>query len=109
MKWLMVVLISFAPGVAFSAEICENYAKYFSIRDYKKNLGSVQGSDGMQYESELISVTTFPDGDEYLYEVSISEKNEDGEYWTVNYEVLLEHDPSTQKCSLLKLKSEHQD
>lgn len=106
MKFLMTALIALAPAFAFAGETCENYAKYFAIRDYKKNVGDVQGSDGMQIESEMISVGTYPDGDEYLYTVSISENNEDGDYWTVNYEITLEHKKAAQKCTLLKLKSE---
>ncbi len=106
MKFLMTALIALTPALSFAGETCENYAKYFAIQDYKKNVGDVQGSDGMQYESEMISVDTYPDGDEYLYTVSISENNEDGEYWTVSYELLLQHNKTTNKCSLLKLKSE---
>ena len=101
--------MSLAPALATAGETCENYAKYFAIRDYKANLGPVQGSDGIQYESELIYVDELPGGDEYLYKVIVNDNNEDGEYWSVNYELLLEHNKTTNKCSLLKLKSEHSE
>lgn len=108
MKFLMTALFALTPALAHAGDVCENYAKYFAIRDYKSH-GTVQGSEGIQYESELIYVDTYQDRDEYLYKVAITDNNEDGEYWTTNYDVLLEQAKGQTKCHLLKLKSEIED
>lgn len=106
MKLFVAALLSLLPVSAFAGEVCENYAKYFAIRDYKSQVVGVQGSDGMMYESELVSITPTADGEEYLYTVQISENNEDGEYWTWEYEVLLSKAANSAKCKLEKMKSE---
>lgn len=84
---------------AQAAEPCENYAKYYAIKDYKKRVGTVQGSDGIQYESEFISVSD----EELTFKVSIQDNNEDGERWTVVYEVVVAKTGQSSRCSLVKL------
>lgn len=108
MRFLIMALLALTPAFANAAEICENYAKYFAIRAYKAQ-SSVQESAGIQYESELIYIEDYEDRDEYLYAVSITDKNQNGEYWTTNYDVLLEQPKGQKKCLLLKLKSEIED
>lgn len=109
MKFLMVVVTVLMSTSAFAGEICENYAKYFAIRDYKSKATGVQGSDGIVYDSELISITPNAEGEEYLYTVSISENNEDGDYWTWYYEVVVSKLPNSEKCSLKKIDYEIAD
>lgn len=79
---------------------CENYAKYFAIRDYKSSMGTVQGSDGIEVSSEL----KYSQGRNYGFEVAISDNNEDGEMWTVLYQIVVK--PSSQRaaCDLVSLK-----
>lgn len=103
MKFLVLLALAIAPAVSFAGETCENYAKYFAIREYKSQ-GPVQGSDGIQYESELISETPTLSGADFLYEVVIRDNNEDGEFWGVYYEVAIDYNKSTQKCELVKVK-----
>lgn len=102
MKLFSVLLLSFSATFSYAAEKCEGYAKYFAIRDYKANTGVVQGSEGIDYQSELISSLN----DEHTFKVAITDNNEDGQYWTMNYEVVVKEIPNSQKCSLEKMKSE---
>ena len=101
MKLMIALLLSFTATYASAAEVCENYAKYFAIRDYKVRVGTVQGSDGIQYESELISTS----GDEHTFKITIQDNNEDGDSWTVFYDVVVEGPLRNKKCTLVKLSA----
>ena len=89
MKLLIAILIMSSASFAFAKEDqkkCSNYAKYEAIRKYKSDTGTVQGSDGIQYNAVLVKTTAT----QYEYVVEISDNNEDGEFWTLAYTVNLE-------------------
>lgn len=79
---------------SLSTFACENYAKYGAIKAYKAEMGTVQGSDGIEYEATLVGLRN----DISAYVVSISDNNEDGEYWTVDYSVVL-----NKSCKILSV------
>ena len=62
-------------------KLCENYAKYAAIRAYKSEVGTIQGSEGIEFSATLLKLKN-----EWVeYQVTISDNNEDGETWTVDY------------------------
>jgi hypothetical protein len=77
---------------------CANMAKYGAIRAYKAEVGTIQGSAGIQYTASLTGVR----GDFASYVVAISDNNEDGETWTVNYTVVVRK--TNQQCALISVK-----
>lgn len=79
------VVFSFLTVFAAGKEkaTCENMAKNAAIRAYYSEVGVVQGSDGIQYKAKLEKV----DGNVNEFIVSISDNNEDGEAWTIDYYV----------------------
>lgn len=81
--FLLTVLFSVIGSAAFSAELCENFAKYAAIRAYKASVGTVQGSEGIDYAAKLVA----KEQSRLLFVVSISDNNEDGETWTTDYQV----------------------
>lgn len=93
------------PSFAFAAEgPCSNYAKFAAIRAYKAEVGTVQGSDGIEYSASLLE----HQGSIYKYSVSISDNNEDGESWTVEYLVDVKREP-TQSCKVISVATSEQD
>lgn len=94
MKTILTIALMLAATAGFA---CENYAKYSAIKAYKAEVGTVQGSDGIGYDATLIALR----GDVSAYVVSISDNNEDGEYWTVDYQVVLGKSCKTLKVTRL--------
>jgi len=79
----MFIVSTLFSHIAFSAETtCENYGKFGAIRAYKSEVGTVQGSEGIEYE---ITKTVKKEDPFYSFVVSITDNNEDGEVWTVDY------------------------
>ncbi len=68
---------------AFAFGACENLAKTVSLATYTKDAGTIQGSNGPEAISTLLSVR----GDYESYLIEISDNNEDGETWVVRYQV----------------------
>jgi hypothetical protein len=94
---LLSLIAFFSPAFATEASPCINMAKYGAIRAYKAEMGTIQGSDGIQYEATLTGTR----GEFSSYLVAISDNNEDGESWTVNYTVVVR---KTQICSVVSVK-----
>lgn len=84
MKKLFNVIIATVlfSGVAQAANLCEGHAKYGAMKAYAEEMGVVQGSDGATRDATLIDNLN---AKKATYIVGISDNNEDGEYWTVNY------------------------
>jgi hypothetical protein len=78
---------------------CANYAKYAAIKAYKAEVGSIQGSDGIEYTATLLK----KQGQLVEYKVAISDNNEDGETWTFDYWVQLEKQPNS-VCKIIKVR-----
>jgi hypothetical protein len=76
---------------------CANFAKFGAIRAYKAEMGTIQGSDGIEYEATLTGTR----GELSSYVVAISDNNEDGETWTVKYSVVVR---KTSACSVVSVK-----
>lgn len=93
---LMSLAVQAAPTSA--PGFCSNYAKSGAIRAYKAEMGTVQGSDGIQYTAKLATII----GDVASYVVSISDNNEDGERWTVDYSVQVQRQGTA--CKVLHVK-----
>lgn len=99
MKTTLLALLAFAftaPAFAENSP-CANMAKSAAIRAYKAETGTIQGSEGIQYEALLVGVR----GNNYNYLVSISDNNEDGETWEVDYSVVVQ---SAGACRVLSTK-----
>jgi hypothetical protein len=77
-----LMIFIFFPQTGFSADqMCENYGKFGAIRAYKAEVGTIQGSDGIEYE-----VKSMAHHDPYYnFVVTIYDNNEDGEQWSVFY------------------------
>lgn len=99
MNFVFLALLALsAPSMA--AEFpCANMAKYGAIKAYKSETGTIQGSDGIQ----TVAVPTSARGNLISYLVTISDNNEDGETWEVDYTVVL-REISTGKCQVLSTK-----
>lgn len=83
-------------STAAVAAPCDNYAKQGAIRAYKSQ-GAVQGSEGIEYSAKLVKSANSV----YDYLVSISDNNDEGESWTVDYLVRVEKDGNA--CHILKV------
>lgn len=99
MSKLIFTALVFSANVMASGP-CENMAKYGAIRAYMSEVGTIQGSDGIQYEAKLISSTE----NIFNYEVIISDNNEDGEYWDTTFQVRVK-----QRGTSCKVVSVHTD
>jgi hypothetical protein len=96
-KTILVVAAVLLTSLLAQAKPCENIAKYQAIRSYKSEVGTVQGSDGIQYSSSLKSVQ----GKIYTYEVAVFDNNDEGDTWEVNYIVTIKNDKK--KCITLNV------
>lgn len=84
MKTLVLIvtfLFTTLPCLA-NSKTCENYGKFGAIRAYKSEVGTVQGSEGISYE---VIQTLKSEDPFYNFIVAITDNNEDGDVWTVNY------------------------
>ncbi len=96
--FLAVVLMVLSVPVLAEQDRCVNYAKYGAIRAYKAEMGTVQGSHGIEYVAELKGTQgVFSD-----YVVSIYDDNEDGDTWQVDYAVRTE--TLAKSCKLIFVK-----
>jgi len=80
---LLALLLLPLHGSAQAEGPCSNMAKYAAIRAYKAEMGTVQGSDGIDYSATLIAQR----GEFAGYLVTISDNNEDGDRWEADYNV----------------------
>lgn len=80
---------------------CANFAKSAAIKAYKASVGTVQGSDGIEYEITKKLKARLPF---HNYNVAISDNNEDGETWTNTYFVMTKLEGGV--CKVLKVKQE---
>lgn len=103
---LLLSLISFFAQteltLAEDASTCANMAKYGAIRAYKAEVGTIQGSEGIQYDATLTGLR----GEFASFLVSISDNNEDGETWTVNYSVVVRK--TENRCSVVSVTKQAQ-
>lgn len=102
-KTLIGLFVSLIGGnLAFAnadANRCENYAKYAAIDAYKAKMGSVQGSDGIKSVAILIKKKGL-----YIdYKVTISDNNEDGDTWNIDYLVQIQMQLNLQ-CNIVKVQ-----
>ena len=98
-KTMTFFLTSFLSlSVLASEGPCVGFAKFGAIRAYKSEMGTVQGSDGIGYSAVLKNNNK----DIYTYLVTISDNNEDGEYWEVDYDVKVQ--TKSFGCKLLTVK-----
>ena len=104
-KSLFIAALAISSSVfALEQGPCANFAKAAAIRVYKASVGTVQGSDGIQYEIKKKLQAKLPF---YNYIVSISDNNEDGEFWSVDYFVMTKKVKNS--CKVLKVKEEVSD
>lgn len=94
---LIVGFTSYSYAAKNSKSSCENMAKSGAIRAYKGEVGEIQGSEGIQYSAELVQT----DGQDSQYKVSITDNNEDGDVWTIEYLVTVSDTPA--KCNVVKV------
>lgn len=98
---LIFSLILTFPAFALASDgPCSNYAKHGAIKAYKAEFGTVQGSDGIQYSASLVEA----DGNIFDYLVSISDNNEDGETWTIDYDVRVKKEGT--RCKVVKVRKQ---
>lgn len=95
MKKQIFTALVFSANVsaAVMGDPCINMAKYGAIRAYMSETGTVQGSEGIQYSARLVQ----QQGNVFDYQVTISDNNEDGETWDVEYEVKVQQRGNTCK------------
>ena len=101
LKNLTIILFSiliYSSHATASEGPCANMAKREAIRRYKAENGTIQGSDGIGYTAQLLK----HNANILDYVVTISDNNEDGEYWEVDYYVRL--DGRTQACKIMAVK-----
>lgn len=96
------IVFSATLNTALAVDTCANMAKNGAIRAYMSEMGTVQGSEGIQYSAHLVHQT----GNSYKYEVVISDNNEDGETWDVNYLVQVQLRGTS--CKIVKVSQEIQ-
>ena len=85
-KFLMVLAALAASSTAMAAKeetACAKRAKFGAIRAYKAEVGTVQGSTGIEYDATFLSAKGFVQ----TYAVSISEGNDENESWEFTYRV----------------------
>jgi hypothetical protein len=97
MKFVLISIM-FMTQVFAAEGPCSNRAKYEAIRRYKAETGTVQGSDGIGHAAVLESTR----GRTYTYLITISDNNEDGEYWEVDYKVSIQE--TNGSCKILNVK-----
>lgn len=103
-KYLIIITAIMFSSVSYAQKNqgeCSNYAKAAAIRLYKATVGTVQGSEGIQYEIKQKLKARKPF---HNYIVSITDNNEDGEVWTLDYFVMTKKENG--KCLILKVKEE---
>lgn len=95
---LLALITTFLTPAAFATSRykCENYAKGAAIRAYKAEVGTIQGSEGMEYNARKLRTD---DEGNIFFRVHITEGNEDGESWTFNYLV-----KTSDSCRILLVK-----
>lgn len=92
----------YAAAAYAAQDTCVQYAKYGAIKVYKSEVGEVQGSNGMEHSAEFRAYN--PRTGVYTYLVTISDNNEDGDTWDVNYEVEVKR--SIRGCRVVSVKRE---
>lgn len=105
-KFVMMVLLlsGSVSSLAFGAtNPCKNYAKNAAIRAYKSETGTIQGSDGIKYVATQVKNS----GQFFEFQVTISDNNEDGETWNVDYLVQLQRNATCKVVKVQKLKSKN--
>lgn len=95
---LLTVGVLLISASALAQGPCENFAKFGAIRHYKSIMGTVQGSEGIEYSSKFIGTQ----GNISDYVVTIVDNNEDGEMWEVDYSVQVQD--TGKKCKVLAVK-----
>ncbi len=99
---LVVALLALTTSVSASISgPCSGHAKSAAIRAYKAQMGTVQGSDGIEYEIKEKLKAKLPF---HNYVVTIFDNNEDGDTWSVDYFVMTKLEGQT--CKVLKVKEE---
>lgn len=96
---LMTILGLLLSLNVFANDVCLNQAKYQAIRTYHAETGVVQGSDGITYQGQFLD----QEGESLRYVVTIQDNNEDGEYWFVDYEVVMKLE--NKKCKKVSVRN----
>lgn len=95
MKFALIISL-FISSVAYAS--CDSKATNYAVRAYEAQ-GPVQGSEGMEHETKLISSRQGI----LDYVVTIWDNNEDGETWEVDYQVVVDNKTGSCKKVLVKL------
>jgi hypothetical protein len=94
---LALLMTLFISAVAHAS--CESKATNYAVRVYEAAIGPVQGSEGMEHETKLVS--TRQGILDYL--VTIWDNNEDGEIWEVEYQVVVDNKTGACRKVLVKM------
>lgn len=95
----LIIFLGTAAGARAAPQgPCANFAKFAAIRAYKAEMGTVQGSNGIDYSAEMIR----SDRGTTTYVVTIRDNNEDGEVWEVDYSVRVKG--PNPLCKILSVK-----
>ena len=97
MKKVLTGLLVLGSISSFASMDCKNMAKNGAIRAYHSEMGTVQGSEGIEYGAKLVDNSK---GSKFTYLIDIYDNNEDGDAWTSNYLVEVSKS-SVGKCSVL--------
>lgn len=100
----LMMSLGFSSTVFAAKSPCAGFAKYGAIRAYKAEVGTIQGSEGIEYSATLKKQS----GDEFTYLVTISDNNEDGETWDVDY-IVTTRKLGTGKCKVLSVQKQEPD
>jgi hypothetical protein len=96
MKTVLSLVLLISSSMTLAAGPCENKAKYGAIRAYKAEVGTIQGSNGVETKADLVQERNGA----YSYIVSVMDNNEDGEYWTLDYAVVVKG----QDCKIVSVR-----
>jgi len=99
-KLLFAMTFTLFTAPLFAQNNCLNMAKYYAIKAYHSEMGTVQGSDGISYMANLLEEV----GSQLKFVVTIQDNNEDGESWIVDYLVTI--DNSAQNCRKVSVCNE---
>lgn len=99
---LSAIVFSYSANAEIKGE-CSNYALSGAIKAYKSMAGTVQGSEGIEYKIKEKLKAKLPF---HNYIISITDNNEDGDVWTLDYFVMTKKENG--QCKVLKVREEPQ-
>lgn len=99
---ILIFAVTVSPLAFGTTNSCKNHAKYAAIKAYKAEMGTVQGSDGIECTETLLK----KQGKLAKYKVTISDNNEDGETWDVDYLVQIHRGSACKILNVQKMDAE---